>query len=53
MDAGRIDEYRLKTVSVHHADDFIPRSLRTPAHDGDFLPHERIDESGFARIGQA
>ena len=50
VDARRVEEHDLRIRLRENAEDAVARRLRLVAHDGDFLPDERVDERGFPHI---
>ena len=61
MNSGRIDQHNLSAVfalafalgNVNHALNAVARGLRLGRNDRQLLAHERIEQSGLARVGAA
>ena len=51
VNAGRVDEDDLRSGQRDHALDRRPGGLRLIGHDGHFLPHEGVQQRGFAGVG--
>jgi hypothetical protein len=49
--AWRVEDDHLLIVGRANADDAVASGLRLLTHDAQLLPHDAVEECGFARVG--